>query len=318
MKNFSKVIKNGKLEELNRSLTKTINFDPETIFKVNMKTGKLFILVFVLCLMALPGQSQKRNSTDPFFIIQVTDPQFGMFESDKGFGMETVLYEKAITAINRLKPDFVVITGDLVNKKGDAGQIAEFKRITSGINSKIPVYYSPGNHDIGESPKKSDIDAFIASYGHDRFAFIHKKTLLIGLNSCLIKSSVPDYEQKQFEWLEKELSKGRKAKQIIIFSHYPFFIKSFDEPVSYSNIPPETRKRYIALFDEYNVDVVFAGHLHNNGTAKSGDLEMITTSSVGKPLGNAPSGIRIIKVYPDRTESTYFGLDEIPETIVFN
>ena len=306
------------MEELNRSLTKTINFDPETIFKVNMKTGKLFILVFVLCLIALPGQSQKRNSSDPFFIIQVTDPQFGMFESDKGFGMETVLYEKAITAINRLKPDFVVITGDLVNKKGDTWQIAEFKRITSGISSKIPVYYSPGNHDIGESPKKSDIDAFIANFGHDRFAFMHKKTLLIGLNSCLIKSNVPDDEQTQFAWLEKELSNGRKAKHIIIFSHYPFFIKSFDEPDSYSNIPKENREKYLSLLKQNKVNAIFAGHLHNNGSAKFGDLEMITTSSVGKPLGKAPSGIRIIKIYPDRIESVYFGLDEIPETIVFN
>jgi serine/threonine-protein phosphatase CPPED1 len=283
-----------------------------------MRTNKLIILIFFLCLVALNGNSREKNSFHPFFVIQVTDPQFGMIEADKGFGKETELYEKAVKSINKLNPDFIVITGDLVNRKNDLTQIAEFKRITSLIKPEIPVYYSPGNHDIGESPEKPDIDSFIANYGQDRFAFIHNGTLFIGLNSCLIKSNVPEYEQLQYEWLNKKLSKGRSAKHIIIFCHYPFFIKSFDEADSYSNIPKEIREKYLSLFKKKKVNAVFAGHLHNNGSAKSGDLEMITTSSVGKPLGNAPSGIRIIKVYPDRIESSYFGLDEIPETIVFN
>jgi len=56
----------------------------------------------------------------------------------------------------------------------------------------------------------------------------------------------------------------------------------------------------------------------NNGFAKYGDMEMVTTSAVGKPLAKAPSGIRIVKVYSDRIESVYYGLDEIPETITFD
>lgn len=282
-----------------------------------MKTNKLIILIFFLFIFSLTGNSQKRNSS-PFFIIQVTDPQFGMIDSDKGFKKETELYEKAVKAINRLNPDFVVITGDLVNNKEDELQIAEFKRITSEIKPKIPVYYSPGNHDIGQSPTHQDIDVFTGNYGHDRFSFKHKKNIFIGLNSCLIKSAVPVLEKQQFDWLNNELSKGKRVNHIILFCHYPFFINSFDEPETYSNIQTEIREKYLVLFKKYKVDAVFAGHLHNNGNAKYGDMEMITTSSVGKPLGKALSGIRIIKVYPDRVESNYFGLDEIPDTIVFN
>ena len=33
-----------------------------------------------------------------------------------------------------LRPAFVVITGDLVNKPGDAGQIAEFQRIAAKVD----------------------------------------------------------------------------------------------------------------------------------------------------------------------------------------
>lgn len=282
-----------------------------------MNSRKLIITLFFLWLMAGISNSQTKNSSAPFFFIQVTDPQFGMYESNKGFGKETELYEKAVAAINRLNPDFVVITGDLVNNKDDQTQIAEFKRITSKINQAIPVWYSPGNHDIGQPPEKRDIDLFISEYGHDRFSFIHKKNLFIGLNSCIIKADTPQLEQIQFEWLKKELLKGKSENHIILFCHYPFFIKTSDEPETYSNIATETRKRYLSLFKENKVDAVFAGHLHNNASVRSGDIDMITTSAVGKPLGDAPSGIRIVKVFSDRIESVYYGLDVIPATIVF-
>ena len=105
---------------------------------------------------------------------------------------------------------------------------------------------------------------------------------------------------------------------IIIFSHYPFFIKAFDEPETYSNISTEIRNRYLDLFKKFKVDAVFAGHLHNNESAKYDKMEMVTTSAVGKPLANAPSGLRIVKVYSNRIESVYYSLDELPEVIIYN
>jgi 3',5'-cyclic AMP phosphodiesterase CpdA len=283
-----------------------------------MKTRKLIFAFCLLFLMTGISNGQTKDSNAPFFFIQLTDPQFGMFESNSGFGKETELYEKAVNAINRVNPDFVVITGDLVNNKEDKTQIAEFKRITSKINSSIPVFYSPGNHDIGQSPGQKDIDLFISNYGHDKFSFEHKKTLFISLNSCIIKDNTPKLEQIQFDWLKKELLKGKSENHIILFCHYPFFLNTFDEPETYSNIPVEIRNRYLSLLKENQVDAVFAGHLHNNVSAKYGAMDMITTSAVGKPLGEAPSGVRIVKVYSNRIESVYYGVNEIPAKIIFS
>ena len=194
-------------------------------------------------------------------------------------------------------------------------QIAEFKRITAKINKEIPVYYSPGNHDIGQPTSQKDIDTFTSDYGHDRFSLKHKKSVVIGINSCIIKSNDPVLEKQQLDWLKKELSKAKRAKQTLIFTHYPFFINAFDEPETYSNIGVETRNRYMTLFKDYGVDAIFAGHLHNNASAKSGDIQMITTNSLGKPSGKVQSGIRVIKVYRDRVESVFYTLNEIPEKI---
>lgn len=44
--------------------------------------------------------------------IQMSDPQFGMFTKNASFEHETVNLEFAIAHANRLKPAFVVITGD--------------------------------------------------------------------------------------------------------------------------------------------------------------------------------------------------------------
>lgn len=44
-------------------------------------------------------------------------------------------------------------------------------------------------------------------------------------------------------------------------------------------------------------------------------MELVTTSALGKPLGKAPSGMRIVKVYKERIEHEYYGLDEIPDTV---
>lgn len=48
--------------------------------------------------------------------IQMSDPQFGMYSKDTNFEHETVNFEFAIATANRLKPAFVVITGDLIKK----------------------------------------------------------------------------------------------------------------------------------------------------------------------------------------------------------
>lgn len=278
---------------------------------------KLFLISLLITAIFWNAESQKKNSDAPYFIIQVTDPQFGMFDENKSFEKETVLFEKAVKEINRLNPDFVVITGDLVNDKNNRAQIQEFKRIKALIKPAIPVYLSPGNHDIGMPATQKDIDQYISDYGSDRFSFRHKKSLFIGINSVIIKGDTPEPEKQQLEWLKKELSKGKRAEHIIILTHYPFFITSADEKETYSNIAAGKREMYLNLFSEMKVGAVFAGHLHNNGNGKAGTMEMITTSAVGKPLGKSPSGIRIIKIYADRIETSYAGLDEIPLTISY-
>ena len=63
------------------------------------------------------------------------------------------------------------------------------------------------------------------------------------------------------------------------------------------------------LFKETGVSAVFSGHWHRNGFATYGDMELITTGPVGYPLGDDPSGFRIVRVREDELEHEYIPLD---------
>ena len=66
-------------------------------------------------------------AAESFFFLQFSDPQFGMFTADKDFPQETANFELAIATVNRWRPAFLVITGDLVNNAGDSAQVAEYR-----------------------------------------------------------------------------------------------------------------------------------------------------------------------------------------------
>jgi 3',5'-cyclic AMP phosphodiesterase CpdA len=282
-----------------------------------MVSKRLLYILTLLLLISGAAFAQNKSPDEPWFFIQITDPQFGMFDNNDGFEKETILYEEAVAKINNLKPDFVVITGDFVNNSNSTVQIEEFKRITAKIDPKIPVYYTPGNHDLGQITDKKNIRKYIKNYGSDKFSFSHKGSSFIGFNSSLIKAKLVKPEQNQYNWLVKKLRKSQAAQDIILFCHYPLFIKTFDEPETYSNLALGSRKKYLSLFESYGVDAVFSGHYHNNSLANYGKTQLVTTSAVGKPLGTAPSGMRIVKVYFSRIEHEYFGLEELPDSVKY-
>ena len=42
---------------------------------------------------------------------------------------------------------------------------------------------------------------------------------------------------------------------------------------------------------------------------------MVISGPVGFHLGDDPSGLRIVKVYDDRVEHQYFGMDDVPISV---
>ena len=112
--------------------------------------------------------------------VQMSDPQFGMYTKDADFAQETANFEFAIATANRLKPAFVVITGDLINKAGDAAMTAEYKRITAKLDPKIKLFNVAGNHDVGNQPTKESLAQYRERFGPDYYSFRVAKSPLCG------------------------------------------------------------------------------------------------------------------------------------------
>jgi 3',5'-cyclic AMP phosphodiesterase CpdA len=139
------------------------------------------------------------------------------------------------------------------------------------------------------------------------------------IDSTLIQvpaAALKDYEQ-QNSWLKAELEKAKAsgAKHIIVFEHHPLFLKDAQEPNQYFTIPLERRRQLLDLFHKYGVRYVFAGHLHMNNLVSDGQLEMVTTGPVGKPLGKDGSGIRIAAVTDTGVEHRYYEFGMLPERL---
>ena len=86
-----------------------------------------------------------------------------------------------------------------------------------------------------------------------------------------------------------------------------------NEPDGRFVIPQTRRAVLLDIMKSNKVSAVFAGHLHRNNLRLDGDLQMVTSGAVGYPLGDDPSGLRVVKVLDGSIEHEYFGLDDVPE-----
>lgn len=253
----------------------------------------------------------------PFFFIQGSDPQFGMYEENRGFSRETANFEQFIAAANRLKPAFVIVTGDLVNRAGDPAQVKEYLRIAAKLDKSIKIHHVPGNHDF--NPTRASLAAYRETFGPDRYTFRHGTTAFFVLNSILMHSPGPltDEAAKQEAWFKHEAAKAKRngAKRLIVFQHHPHFLLYAGEPEQYFNLPKEVRQRYLRLFQQLGVSHVFAGHYHLNMVASGDNLELITTGPIGKPRGGEVSGFRVVVVTDGGVKHEYHALDKPPAAV---
>jgi serine/threonine-protein phosphatase CPPED1 len=271
------------------------------------------IVRITLCALALAGALPSQS------FIQMSDPQFGMYLKDAGFEHETVNFEFAIATANRLKPAFVVITGDLVNNRESAVEVAEFRRVAAKLDPGIRLFNVAGNHDVGNEPSPESLAAYRERFGPDYYTFRIGDVAGFVVNSSLLKApaKVHGDAAKMEAWLSTELAKAKRdgVKHLIVFQHIPPFMKDPNEPETYDSFPLETRARYLKLLHEYGVNHLFAGHYHATAEARDGDLEIHVTGPVGMPLRGGKSGMRIVTVKPGTLTHQYYDFGVLPESL---
>ena len=236
----------------------------------------------------------------PFTFVHCTDTQIGFGDKSEGFVHSDSLLTAAVDAINSLKPEFTVVTGDLVNDVDDPLQDELFRKGIARLD--IPYYLLPGNHDYRNDWTEKIKNDYVALRGYDRFSFTKNGCAFIGIDSNRIKAKATEAENEQWAWLERELKKAKKAKYTFLFLHCPIFKKDIDEPEDYENFPMESRRKYIDLLKEYGVDAVLAGHTHKDYDTVFEGIRLVAANPVCNGIGHGQPGFNTVSLTKDGFE----------------
>lgn len=199
-----------------------------------------------------------------------------------------VRFAKTIEAVNAAQVDLVLIAGDLT-EHGSPSELAEFRQKIKGF--KAPVWFVPGNHDLGNKRMKGKKDetnfarnrAFELEMGRSFFVRKHAGVRVIGINSCIFGSGLPR-EKQMWEFLEEQLAKPSPLPTVLL-QHHPPFLKSVDEAGGdYFNMEPYPRARLLALARQAEAKIILSGHLHRGLTNYYGRLPLLTTPPVSFSL----------------------------------
>jgi 3',5'-cyclic AMP phosphodiesterase CpdA len=233
------------------------------------------------------------------------------------FREETRRFEAAVAMAGAARPRFVIVCGDMVNTAADPAQVAEVKRIARALPEGVPVRYVAGNHDAcpdNEVPDSESLARYRADFGPDYYAFREDAAHFVVLNASLLQhpERVPEDYDRQMTWLEGTLRDATRAgaSHIVAFTHQPLFMARAEEPdedypwapsppgrpPGYWAVPRARRMPVLELFRRHGVQATFCGHWHRNHEARDGDMLEVLTSSVGYPLGDDPSGMRIVRL----------------------
>ena len=260
---------------------------------------------------AIAKTSRRKACQKPFFFIQYADPQFGFIDDQhENTEPEEKLFGQVVDIINRLRPAFVIGTGDYHHHHRNEREISTYLKFVKQIDPSIPVLMVPGNHDI-PSLEAEDLAFYNSHIGKSYFYYTYENCAFIGLNSTWMTNYPCEEEARQRQWLEEKLKEAQRCRFIFVIFHISLFLNDADEEEHYSNFPKAVRQSYIDLFQQNGVSAVLSGHRHKPYTGKVGQMDMITCGSCGRQLGGF-EGMNLWTVYPDRYTFCYKALDNFP------
>lgn len=174
-----------------------------------------------------------------FKIVHISDVHYGRTTDKKDLN-------NMVKEVNLLKPDIVVLTGDLIDRdtKLDDALKGEISEALSSINANVGKYAISGNHDNNFSEWESIINDGGFKNLNDTYELIYNDgytpILLAGLSSNL--NNQIDITERYNKILEYSNNENIKELYKILLIHEPDYINNID----YSNF-----------------NLILAGHSHN-------------------------------------------------------
>lgn len=255
------------------------------------------LAIFLFFSSCTPGAKQA------FSFVQLCDPQLGM----GGYAHDVESFQLAVKHINELKPDFVVICGDLVNHANDSSYV-DFLRIKEEFN--MPSYLAPGNHDVGMLPTDSSLAYYRATVGKDYYDFRHKGVAFVVTNSQLWKGEVAGESERHDLWFRQTLAKySKRNRALVVIGHIPLYLEQAGEEENYANFPRDRRTELLNLFEEHEVLAYLTGHSHRTIINRHENTQLVTGETTSKNFDKRPMGFRLWEVSPDTLKHHFVAIE---------
>ena len=196
-----------------------------------------------------------------------------------------IVHSKIASEIVKYQPDFIVSAGDLAHGGRRSDWATEFFLPMQEVLKNTPIYVSVGNHSYG-SPHFSEYFSF-PEHNHETYYSIQiGNAYFIFLDNAKIDFPDKDYYtdigvgSPQYNWLEKELgsASAQNANWLFVVAHVPCY-SEFSTVAFNENV-----KSFVPLYDRYNVDAVFSGHIHAYERGYSDGVYYIITGGAGGTL----------------------------------
>ena len=182
------------------------------------------------------------------------------------------IFEKVIDEVNALKPDTVVITGDLTNE----GLVSEYKKckdLVSKLNVDKVIAIS-GNHDY----RNTGYLVFKKYFPFQTINELSEDVVLVTLGTARPDRNEGEVGYRQTLWLERTMKKYEDKITILAMHHHLIGI-------------PDTGSERVTILDagdvlrtilDTKVDLVLCGHKHRPWIWRFNNLSIVnagTTSS---------------------------------------
>jgi hypothetical protein len=167
------------------------------------------------------------------------------------------------------QPDaaFIMFIGDMIERPHDI-YWGEWFRAGGNLFRTIPVIATPGNHEYHKGLIQQIDQRWMAHFSFPQNGppdflgrvcyWDYQQTRFISLDTNGIQSLPSALEQRK--WL-KSVLENTHQRWIVIMMHHPVYSTSRGRDYFY------LRALFKPLFDQYNVDLVLAGHDHSYGRA---------------------------------------------------
>lgn len=168
---------------------------------------------------------------------------------------------------------FAIHLGDMVDK----GELPRYHAFFQSLRQylKMPLLAVIGNHELAADPEGR---WYTGIFGPRNYAFHLGSHYFIIFDDAA--KSGPD--QDQYRWLEAELKKAGSYQTRLVFLHTPLHDPRGGE--HRHCLLPDCGRRLAALFKQYRVTHIFAGHIHSFFEGRWDGVPYTITAGAGAKL----------------------------------